>query len=230
MDIFGLSQEIERGHIKALVVDVDGTLYRQSPVRYRMFMRLLKQTVVRPRDMYQVWRALQAYRNAQETMRETCPQCADLAAEQVRTAAAACGLSNDIMAMHVGTWMETAPLDLLQASRRADVWDCLRKAKQHGLQLGVWSDYPAAAKLHAMDGEGMFDVVVCAQDHDVARFKPDPRGLEVALAKLGVAGTDAVYIGDRPEVDGLAALRAGVPFVGVGPAAARPSGSQPPRH
>jgi HAD superfamily hydrolase (TIGR01549 family) len=229
MDILALSREIERGHIKALVVDVDGTLYRQRPVRYRMFIRLLKQTLIRPRDMFEVWRALQAYRNAQETMRETCHECADLAAEQQRTAAAACGLSNDRMAIHVAKWMETAPLDLLRSARRTDVWDCLKKAKQHGLRLGVWSDYPATAKLQAMDGGGLFDVVVCAQDHDVARFKPDPRGLEVALAKLGVAGAHAVYIGDRPEVDGVAAQRAGVPFVGVGTAAGWSGTQQPPR-
>jgi FMN phosphatase YigB (HAD superfamily) len=219
MDILGLSQAIEQGAFKALVVDVDGTLYRQSTVRSRMFMRLLKQTLLRPKDMYEVWRALQAYRNAQETLRETCPECADLGAEQLRTAAAACGLSKDVMATHVGNWMETAPLDLLRPSRRADVWDCLMKAKQHGLRLAVWSDYPATAKLNAMGLDGLFHVVVCAQDHDVRKFKPDPRGLEVALAKLEVRGEHAVYIGDRPEVDGVAAHRAGVRFVGVGHAA-----------
>ena len=219
MDILDLTREIEQGHVRALVVDVDGTLYRQDLVRSRMLMRLLLKTLVRPNHMLEVWRALHAYRAAQESLRESCPECADLAAEQVRTAAAACGLPEAAVTTHVGKWMETAPLDLLRVSRRRDVWDCLHMAKQRGLRLAVWSDYPAAAKLQAMELDGLFDVVVCAQDRDVGKFKPHPRGLEVALAKLEVGGEHTVYIGDRPEVDAVAAHRAGVRFVGVGHAA-----------
>jgi phosphoglycolate phosphatase-like HAD superfamily hydrolase len=51
---------------------------------------------------------------------------------------------------------------------------------------------------------------VTAQDPEVQRFKPHPRGLEVTLGRLGVSKREAIYIGDRADVDGEAAGRAGV--------------------
>jgi phosphoglycolate phosphatase len=59
---------------------------------------------------------------------------------------------------------------------------------------------------------GAVDVIVGGED--VTRHKPDPEGLQRALAGLGVDGAQAVYVGDHP-VDGLAAARAGVRFVRV---------------
>jgi phosphoglycolate phosphatase len=59
---------------------------------------------------------------------------------------------------------------------------------------------------------GAVDVIVGGED--VSRHKPDPEGLERALAGLGVGGAQALYVGDHP-VDGHAAARAGVRFVRV---------------
>lgn len=59
---------------------------------------------------------------------------------------------------------------------------------------------------------GAVDVIVGGED--VSRHKPDPEGLERALAGLGVAGDEALYVGDHP-VDGRAAAAAGVGFVRV---------------
>jgi phosphoglycolate phosphatase len=59
---------------------------------------------------------------------------------------------------------------------------------------------------------GAVDVIVGGED--VTRHKPDPEGLQRALAGLGVDGAHALYVGDHP-VDGHAAARAGVRFVRV---------------
>ena len=60
-----------------------------------------------------------------------------------------------------------------------------------------------------------FDCVVAAQDAEVGCFKPNPRILEVALGKLGIAPSDALFAGDRPDGDGVAAARAGVRYVNI---------------
>jgi putative hydrolase of the HAD superfamily len=89
-------------------------------------------------------------------------------------------------------------------------------ARRRGLRVAACSDYPPAEKLAAMGIAGLFDVVVSAQDPDVQRFKPDPRMLEVALERLGVSKEEALYVGDRPEVDAEAARRAGIACAIVG--------------
>ena len=58
-----------------------------------------------------------------------------------------------------------------------------------------------------------FDAIVSAQDAEVNAFKPNPRGLEVVLKRLGVEKHEALYIGDRAEVDAAAAAAAGISCV-----------------
>jgi len=110
----------------------------------------------------------------------------------------------------VALWMEERPLDLLAGAMWEGLEAVLAGAKQRGLRLGVVSDYPAEKKLEVMGLRGYFETVVTAQDAEVQRFKPDARSLEVALHRLNTRPEDALYIGDRPEVDAEAARRAGV--------------------
>ncbi|MGH7295477.1 MAG: HAD family hydrolase [Polyangiaceae bacterium] len=98
----------------------------------------------------------------------------------------------------------------------------LEAARERGLRVGVLSDYPAAAKLEAMKLARYFDVVVCAQDAEVNRFKPDPAGIVEVLRRLDVAPDAALYVGDREEVDGAAASAAGVACAIVGKGAGYP--------
>ncbi len=88
--------------------------------------------------------------------------------------------------------METEPLALLAGAVYPGAAELLTEAKQQGLRLGVVSDYPARQKLEALRLAHFFDVLVSAQDDDVQRLKPDPRGLVVALQRLGGGGRSSV--------------------------------------
>jgi pyrophosphatase PpaX len=59
---------------------------------------------------------------------------------------------------------------------------------------------------------GRFRAVVCSED--VLRKKPHPEALQLGLRRLGVAPSDAAYVGDSPE-DIAMARAAGVFAVGV---------------
>jgi FMN phosphatase YigB (HAD superfamily) len=191
-----------------------------------MAMRLAYRTLLHPRDMATVWRVLAAYRRAQETLRGVCPDCSNIAEEQIRIACRSTGVSQAAVACHVAEWIENAPLDLLSSAMYDGLREALRTAKQNGLKLAVWSDYPAVAKLEAMGVASFFNVVVSAHDSEVQRFKPDPRGLEVVLRRLGVSRDQAIYIGDRPEVDGQAAAHIGIKCFIIGKRAT--CGPEPP--
>jgi len=112
--------------------------------------------------------------------------------------------------------MEQEPLELLPRSAHRGLFEFLQAAKSRELRLGVFSDYPATAKLEAMGIAHFFDVVVSAQDSEIQRFKPAPRGLEVTLRRLGVKKHQALYVGDRPDIDAAAASRAGIACVIIG--------------
>lgn len=213
----GWPSEAGSAPVRALLFDVDGTLYRQGPLRVRMLVAMAAAAVRRPRGVTREARAVAAYRSAQEELRATNTVYADLAAEQVRIASKRCGLPPALVAGAVDRWMEHAPLRALAGLARPGLHRLLEVCSESGIALGIVSDYPARAKLEALGVAERFHTVVCAQDPEVGAFKPNPMGLQVALRRMGVAAENALYVGDRRDVDGGAARAAGIRCVIVEP-------------
>jgi FMN phosphatase YigB (HAD superfamily) len=201
--------------LTSLVFDVDGTLYRQKALRRAMLLLLLREAVARPASSVTIFRALRAYRHAQELLRGAEVE-GTLAAAQLRLASERAGQPEHILAPIVARWMEQEPLPLLDRFVDPALRTLLAEARSRGLRLGIFSDYPAVAKLAAMRLSEFFDVVVSAQDLAVNRFKPHPLGLLETLRRLGVDPAGALYVGDRHDVDASIARAAGVSCVIVG--------------
>jgi len=161
-------------------------------------------------------RAIHAYRLAHESLRGLAGPGGDLAETQIDLAAASAGLGADAVRTVVEQWMEKEPLDLLPGAIVPDLRGFLEAARRRSLRIGAVSDYPPHAKLSALGVREYFEVVVCAQDRAVQELKPSPAGLLFALRQLRVDPANAVYIGDRPELDGEAAKRAGMSAMIVG--------------
>jgi HAD superfamily hydrolase (TIGR01549 family) len=211
--------KVDPSRLKAIVFDVDGTLYGQSGLRKAMFLQLLRAHLVKPWTGFHTFRILGAYRHAQEVLRDRPADATtgDLAAAQLALACQRSGASEAKVQALVEQWMEQAPLPLLPKFVFPGLAELLRVAKQRGIRLGVLSDYPAAHKLRALGVAEYFDMVLTAQDPAVNRFKPDPSGLREALRRLGTEGAESLYVGDRAKVDAVAAEAAGVPCVILNP-------------
>jgi putative hydrolase of the HAD superfamily len=213
------SQRPERpfhaSRLEAVIFDVDGTLYRQDSLRAGMIKRLIRAHLTSPRLGMRTFQILRAYRKEQEHLR-TLTHSGNVADLQLQQVCEQTGHDVNTVRSCVERWMENEPLELLPSALHPCLVDFLDFVSGRGLLLAVFSDYPAVRKLQAMGIENYFQVVVSAQDLDVQEFKPSPRGLEVTLQRLGVEPSQAVYIGDRPEVDGEAARRAGMRCVIVG--------------
>ena len=211
----GLGSMRDLSNARALIFDVDGTLYHLGPMRRRMLARLVGACLQNPYRGFHTMRILSSYRRAQERLRAE-PESLDLERVQQQLAVEWSGRSETAVSETVERWTRKAPLDLLAACRFDGVPSLLERAKSRGVAIAALSDYPAGDKLEALGLAPHFHHVVSAQDPEVRRFKPHPRGLEVTLQRLGVSAADAVYVGDRPEVDGMCAERAGVRCAIVG--------------
>jgi len=208
---------VDPTRLKAIVFDVDGTLYAQAGLRRAMFLQLVRAHLVKPWEGLNTFRVLAAYRRAQELLREEGPVEGDLAVAQLQLACRRAGAPEALVRSLVARWMEQAPLPLLPRFMDPELPGLLAAARERGVRLGVFSDYPAAEKLRALGVAEFFEVVLTAQDPAVNRFKPDPCGLREAFRRLGAQGAEALYVGDRAKVDAAAAEAAGVPCVIVGP-------------
>jgi len=214
----GLGQMSDFAYLRALIFDVDGTLYRLGPVRRKMFVRLLGATLRNPGEGLKTMRTLRSYRRAHEVLRVGKPQGMDLDQAQRQLAAQWSHTPAAEVDRTVTRWMEEEPLDVIPTQRYDGLVDVLQEARKRGLARAVVSDYPAQRKLAALGLAEYFEHVICAQDASVQNLKPHPRGLEVAMARLGVGPHEVMYVGDRAEVDGACAARAGAHCAILGPA------------
>lgn len=107
---------INRSHLKAVIVDVDGTLYRQGSVRRGVLCQLLREHVRQPGRGLLTLRVLRAYRKAQETLRTMQSNYGDLAERQLGLACEWTGLDRGIAKLYITRWMEREPLRFMARS------------------------------------------------------------------------------------------------------------------
>ncbi len=215
----------QRGEWKAVVFDVDGTLYRLRALRRAVQINFLRRNWQRPLESWRVHRAVSAYRHGVEALRAAPPTERELSDAHLEHASEAAKLPKEFVRGCVDRWMTQEPLAFLPRYRYEGVQEILKGMSEAGLRLGVFSDFPAEAKLRALGIQGFFESVMSAQDTDVQRFKPDPRGLRMVLKRLEVPASEALYVGDRVEIDGVAAERAGMAFFAAGDGHAEPGQS-----
>jgi HAD superfamily hydrolase (TIGR01549 family) len=198
--------------IRAVLLDVDGTLYSQQVLRGLMALELLALpcTTLSYRSASRIWQALRLFRHMREEMRSWGAPEDSLALLQYTQVATRSGGEAAAVERIVTEWMYQRPLKYLKLCRRRGVeafFDFLQRAHIH---IGVFSDYPVADKLQALGLAPAVSLTLCATDPDINAFKPHPKGFLRACALWGVPPEQVLYIGDRPEVDAVGAAAAGM--------------------
>ena len=187
-----------------VVFDVDGTLYDQRPVRTAM-LRDLVFDAVRSGSLRTI-RVLREFRKIREQLADD--QVGGFLSIQYERTSARTGVPEKEIERIVARWMEELPLRYIRKARYAHLDRVFASLRAKGKVIAIWSDYPAIAKVEALELEA--DHICSAYDLDVATLKPDPKGLLRIIDRLGFTPEETIMIGDRPERDGEAARRAGV--------------------
>lgn len=195
---------------RLVVFDLDGTLYRQGPVRLGMLAELLL-AAPGPEGPGRRARlsALGRFRQLREELARHAPQ--DFDGPLYRRLAAETGLAEAVLRPLVREWMEERPLRRLAGAKVAGASELFAALRGRGTQIAVWSDYPVEAKLAALDLKA--DHVLSALDPHVAALKPNPAGLLWLLDRTGIPSEAVLMVGDRDSHDGAAARAAGVDFL-----------------
>jgi len=112
-----------------------------------------------------------------------------------------------------GERFKTAYLPLVRPF--SAVPDLLRRVRDAGVRVGIASSAKKDELDKYVDIARIADLVdVKTSSDDAKESKPAPDIFEVVLRKLGIAGVDAVAIGDTPY-DASAAGKAGIATIGV---------------
>lgn len=170
---------------QAVVVDLDGTLYFQRPVRLAM-IRQMALRFWRLREYIVVKRYRRLYRLG----------CGE--AERLSR------LPADAPEI-VWEWMIERPLEPIARHRDKALIGILERAMQSGVVVIVCSDYPVAQKLAAL----RFAPDRGYSAEDLGCMKPEASGLKRALGDMGIDPRMCLVIGDREEKDGQLAANMG---------------------
>jgi len=196
----------------AWLVDLDGTLYAQKPIKRAMAIRLL---------VAGAWNipTLSAFRKAHEELREELRLAPETEfapspfEEQVKRAARSRGTSEDKVRSTVMDWMVNRPAPLLRAARNESLVEEIRSFRKNGGRTALVSDYPAKEKLRGLELTELFDVVVASGETEgLTRLKPAPDSYLLAAKKLDTPAERCLVIGDRVDADGEAASSAKMEF------------------
>lgn len=199
----------DRAHYDAWLVDLDGTLYWQAPVRWLMAGELV---LTGPHRL----RAIACFRREQERMRSEATIGDGEASpyeQQLARSAAILGCRSESLAATVRYWMEGRPAKWLRLFRRRGLLQEIADFRAQGGRTAVVSDYPATNKLAGMQIASLFDVVVASGEAGGPHaLKPDPAGYLLAARLLQIEPARCLVVGDRADADGEAARRAGMAF------------------
>jgi HAD superfamily hydrolase (TIGR01549 family) len=204
-----------RQRIRAVLFDLDGTLYDQRRMRVLMAAELLTLLLSRPLSAPRSLRALSAYRKAQEILRDK-PFSATGPRKQLEVAAERVDLTPAELERVVNEWMFERPLKYMHYCRASGLLPLLNHLQERDIELGVLSDYPAEAKLGALGLANRFSIVLCSSDPEVRALKPNPRGFFRACERWHIEPRHVLVVGDRADVDARGAAAAGMPCVIIG--------------
>ena len=166
---------MDLSNVRAVLFDLDGTLYYQLPLRILMALELgtLPVNLGSMKKTRSVLQTIKQFRSMREDLRHLGNPSDLLDELQYRQAAAAVGGEATEVKRIVCEWMYHRPLKYLKWCRRKGAATFFAEAQRRGLKLGVFSDYPAQEKLKALGLDSYVQLVLCVlQIRKLMRLSP----------------------------------------------------------
>ena len=185
---------------KAVVWDLDGTLYYQNKMRLIMLQRLVSFYALHPLRIKELF-AVRKFRQIREKWDRGASE-EGLEEQQYQYTAKLMGLSAETVREAVETWIYKKPLEIIGECRDDRAAKLFPILKERGMGCYIFSDYPISDKLKALGLEA--DGCYAATDRRLGVLKPDPKGLELIMEDTGMKPGDILMIGDRDIKDGEA--------------------------
>lgn len=210
------SPKLDVPSIKGVLLDIDGTMYDQSQLRNRMLREIVKENIKKPIYLLVLLKWLYIFRKERETLRFSNINCHPLITRQYSLIHEKYRVDEEFIKKIVDEWVLTKPLPFLHLYVKTGLSAFLEYCSEKSIRIGVYSDYPTQKKIQALGCTKYCELFLESTSPEINAFKPSPNGLLLACRIWDIDPAQLLYIGDRPEVDTLAARNVGCQFVLMG--------------
>lgn len=194
--------------VKAIVFDVDGTLYNQDIFRLFLVADLFKHFILSPKKTLAALKVLRTYRKVHEEIRKDV-NAADLYNIQIKKTADLHKIHFDDANKIMEEWFHTKPLKHFAYTKRKKLIDTFKWFKENDIKTALLSDYPCENKAKALGVFEYVDEIKSSMDLDIDKLKPDPKGFLRVAEILKLKPEEIMYVGDRYKIDIIGAKNAG---------------------
>jgi FMN phosphatase YigB (HAD superfamily) len=193
---------------KAVIFDVDGTLYDMKKMHRHMFIDLFCYFSPRPwqwRDLLIIY----FFRKNREALSKS--GSINVSVRQYADVAEKLKISPDKVKEVIDYWMQIKPLEYIGRCGFPEIKLLIEKLFARGVMVIYYSDYHPLVKITklGLPIKYWFD----SSDKEIDSLKPSANGLKYIINKLNLASSDCVLIGDRYDKDGVAAKKAGMDYL-----------------
>lgn len=196
--------------IKAILLDIDGTLYPKRMLDWRMFKTAFPS--VRLGLLYNAVR--REYRVRQELVATDPANREGLVRRQAGLALELTGRpitpeSLERMVLRIDRqFYKRWERSFLSIRPYRGVREALAKAKDCGMTVGVFSDFPVARKLETLGLDDLVDLSLSSEESGY--LKPSGKAFDFLLSHVSVSPGEILFVGDRYDKDVLGAKQAGM--------------------
>lgn len=196
--------------IKAILLDVDGTLYPKRMLNLRMLRSMFPSLVVAAQYNW-MRRRIRQVQELEPTVPPTLEGFRRRQAEIILGSCSASASEKDFARIErrlerqfYDRWLRYfASIKPFPGMR-----DALTEAHALGLRLGVLSDFPVADKLKTLGVDDLVEYACCAEESGY--LKPHPAPFAYILEHMGLSPQEVLFVGDSYDKDIEGAGRIGM--------------------
>ena len=201
---------LQEHSIKALCLDIDGTLYPKRMLTLRMIRAVFPSLLLglRFNGVRQAYRVVQELEETDPANRDgLLTRQANLMLERYGhpvTEASTARMRESIDAQFYDAWKQS----FLSIKAYAHMREALLMAKDEGLQIVVFSDFPVEKKLETLGIADLVDVALSSEDSGY--LKPSANAFSYLLDHVEAPPSEVLYVGDSYSKDCQGAKRSGM--------------------